>query len=177
MVLLVAMGREPCSAATGAYCKARAKLPERLLRRLTYQVGAKLDDQAPDDWRWLKRRVLLVDGTTVTLADTPPNQRAYPQARTQKKGLGDPILRLVVLLTYATAGVVGAACRAYALNHAQILGTEVDFVKGWRLRSGGDRATLQEGVLPGPTHQSLSNRARKPARCRVEQLFRRPNEA
>jgi hypothetical protein len=38
-VLLVAMGREPCSANTGAYCKARAELPEGFLRRSTYEVG------------------------------------------------------------------------------------------------------------------------------------------
>lgn len=113
IVLLVAMGREPCSAATGAYCKARAKLPEKFLRRLTYQAGTELDDQAPAEWRWLHRRVLLVDGTTVTLADTPANQRVYPQARTQRPGLGYPILRLVVLLTFATAGVVGAAWGPY----------------------------------------------------------------
>jgi hypothetical protein len=36
IVLMAAMEREPCSAATGAYCKARAKLPEKFLRRLTY---------------------------------------------------------------------------------------------------------------------------------------------
>ena len=52
IVLLTAMGRPPCSAATGAYCKARAKLPEKFLRRLTYQVGAELEDQAPAHWRW-----------------------------------------------------------------------------------------------------------------------------
>lgn len=113
IVLLLAMGREPCSAATGAYCKARAKLPEKFLRRLTYQVGTQLDDQAPDEWRWLKRRVLLVDGTTATLPDTEKNQHAYPQARTQRPGLGYPILRLVVLLTFATAGVVGASWGPY----------------------------------------------------------------
>jgi hypothetical protein len=39
MVLLVALGRAPGSAATGGYCKARAKLPEALLQRLTYAVG------------------------------------------------------------------------------------------------------------------------------------------
>jgi hypothetical protein len=114
IVLLVAMGREPCSAATGAYCKARAKLPEKFLRRLTYQVGTELDDRALADWRWLDRRVVLVDGTTVTLADTPENQRAYPQARTQRPGLGYPIIRLVVLLSFATAAVLGAAWGPYS---------------------------------------------------------------
>lgn len=114
MILQVAMGRSPCSAATGAYCQARAKLPESFLRRLTYQVGVELEDQAPAHWRWHHRRVLLADGTEVTLPDTAENQRAYPQPNSQKPGLGFPMIRLVVLLTFATAAVVGAAFGPYA---------------------------------------------------------------
>ena len=113
IVLRVAMGLPPCSAATGAYCIARAKLTEKFLRRLTYEVGAELDDQAPAAWRWHNRRVLLVDGTDNTLPDTPENQRAYPQPRSQRPGLGFPMIRLVVLLTFATAAIVGAAFGRY----------------------------------------------------------------
>jgi hypothetical protein len=109
IVLLVALNRPPCSAATGAYCKARAKLPEKFLRRLTYQVGTQLEDQAPSSWQWHNRRALLVDGTTVPLSDTPENQQAYPQSRAQRPGMGFPTIRLVVLLTFATAVLVGAA--------------------------------------------------------------------
>lgn len=114
MVLLAAMGRPPCSAATGAYCVARAKLPETFLRRLTYEVGAELEAQAPAAWRWHNRRVLLADGTECTLPDTPENQRAYPQPTSQQPGLGFPMIRLVVLLGLATAAVVGAAFGRYA---------------------------------------------------------------
>ena len=114
MVLLAALGRPPCSSATGAYCRARAKLPEKFLRRLTYQVGVELEDQAPAHWRWHNRRVLLADGTELTLADTAANQAAYPQPTTQKPGLGFPMIRLVVLLTFATASIVGAAFGPYA---------------------------------------------------------------
>ena len=114
LVLLHALGRRPCSAATGAYCKARAKLPEKFLRRLTCQVGAELEDQAPTHWRWHNRRVLLADGMEVTLADTPENQAAYPQPTSQRRGLGFPMIRIVVLLTFATAALVGAAFGPYA---------------------------------------------------------------
>ena len=114
IVLLAALGRPPCSSATGAYCKARAKLPEKFLRRLTYQVGTELEDQAPTHWRWHHRRVLLADGTEITLPDTPANQRAYPQPTSQQPGLGFPMIRLVVLLALATAALVGAAFGPYA---------------------------------------------------------------
>jgi len=55
----------------------------------------------------------LVDGCTVTLPDTPANQKQYPQPKTQKPGLGFPMIRLVVLLTLATATLQGLAVGPY----------------------------------------------------------------
>src|SRR5207244_4999624 len=81
LVLRVALGLPPCGAGSGAYCKARAKLPESLLSRLTLQVGVAVERQAPDAWRWQSRRVLLADGCEVSMPDTPANQKAYPQLR------------------------------------------------------------------------------------------------
>jgi hypothetical protein len=37
---------------SGAYCRARAKLPERALERLTYRVADGLEAQAPAAWKW-----------------------------------------------------------------------------------------------------------------------------
>ena len=109
IVLRVALGLPPCSAATGGYCRARAKLPERFVQRLTLEVGTAVEDQAPDAWRWKGRRTLLLDGFTVAMPDTPENQADYPQSRSQKPGLGFPMIRAVVLLTFATACMVGCA--------------------------------------------------------------------
>lgn len=114
IVLRVSLGLPPCSAATGGYCHARDKLPLPLLRQLTLQAGCDMERQAPDTWRYKGRRVVLIDGTTVTLPDTAENQRRYPQPTTQKPGLGYPMMRLVVLLTFATAGLIGCATGPYA---------------------------------------------------------------
>lgn len=113
MVLRVGLSLPPCSANTGAYCKARHKLPEPFLRELTHIVGAAVEDQAPESWRWHGQRVLLVDGFTCTLPDTKANQAAYPQPSAQKPGLGFPMIRAVVLLTFATACVLDAAVGPY----------------------------------------------------------------
>lgn len=113
MVLLLALGREPCAAPTGAYCKARAKLAVPWLGRLTYDVGNATEDAAPTAWRCLGRRTLLVDGFEVTAEDTPDNQAVYPQTALQKPGLGFPLIRVVVLLTLATASLVGTAWGPY----------------------------------------------------------------
>jgi hypothetical protein len=109
LVLRVSLGLPPCSEATGAFCKARAKLPVALLRRLATQLGAQLESQALKSWRWKGRRVLLGDGTTASGPDTKENQAEFPQPNTQKPGLGFPLIRLVVLLGFATAALVDAA--------------------------------------------------------------------
>jgi putative transposase len=98
---------------TGNYCRARGKLPTPVLRRLTLQIGTALEAEAPAAWRWHGRRVLLGDGFTTTLPDTTANQRAYPQPNTQKPGLGFPLLRVLVLLSLATAAVQGLALGPY----------------------------------------------------------------
>jgi hypothetical protein len=114
LVLRVTFGLVPCSAATGAYCKARAKLPVALLRHLTTHLGCALERQAAPAWRWHGRRVLLADGTTVSGPDTPENQTDFPQPKSQKPGLGFPLIRLVVLLALATAALVDAADGAWS---------------------------------------------------------------
>jgi putative transposase len=111
--LCVALGRKPPSPDTGAYCRARAKLPEAVLRRLVYAVGDELESRVPADWLWLNRHVKLGDGTTLLTPDTDANQAKWPQARTQKPGLGFPILRMVVLLSLATAALCGLAVGPY----------------------------------------------------------------
>jgi hypothetical protein len=113
LVLRIVLDLPPCAAETSAYCKARAKLPEHFLQRLTFDVGQQVERAAPASWRWKGRHVYLADGSTVTMPDTPSNQQAYPQPRTQKPGLGFPIARLVVLLALATAALTGAAIGPY----------------------------------------------------------------
>lgn len=113
IVLLVALERGPCSTDTAAYCRARAKMPAAILRRLALQVGQQLEDAVPTRWLWHGQHVFLVDGATVTLPDTPENQQAYPQPPVQKPGLGFPMIRMVVLLSLATAALHGLAFGPY----------------------------------------------------------------
>ena len=51
------------------------------------------------------------------MADTPANQDAYPQANTQKAGIGFPILRFVVLFSLAVGTVLNAAYGPYQGKH------------------------------------------------------------
>jgi len=111
--LLVALEGSPCAIDTAAYCRARGKLPAAILRKLALQAGRRLEEAAPEDWLWQDRHVMLVDGTTLTMADTEENQEAFPQPATQKPGLGFPMIRMVLLLSLATAAVTGMAYGPY----------------------------------------------------------------
>jgi hypothetical protein len=104
-----AQGLPPCSPENSAYCKARARLPEALLARLTRDTGQQVLDRAEETWLWKGRSVQVVDGTSVSMPDTPANQKAYPQPPTQKPGVGFPLLRLVVLFSLAVGTVLDAA--------------------------------------------------------------------
>jgi putative transposase len=112
-VLLIALARGPCSTNTGAYCRARRKLSETVLRRLTIEVADGCDAALEESLLWHGRRIHLVDGTTISMPDTLENQEAYPQARTQQAGLGFPVARVVVLLSLATGMLTDMAMGPY----------------------------------------------------------------
>ena len=110
----IAGGLGACSAETGAFCTARSHLPEEACQELVRQTGQELEAQAPADWLWNGRRVRVVDGTTVTMADTAENQAEYPQVKGQQPGCGFPIARLVVVFSLAVGTVLEASLGKYA---------------------------------------------------------------
>jgi hypothetical protein len=110
----LARGQRPCSAATGAYCQARKRLPEEFFAAAACSVGRALDAKAERRWLWHGRRVYLFDGTTVTMPDTPENQAAYPQVYNQKPGLGFPIARLGAITSLACGAIVSLGFCRYA---------------------------------------------------------------
>jgi len=113
-VLLTALSRGSCSSNTGAYCRARGKLSEEVIHHLAVHVGKGCEDNIEKELLWHGRHVYLVDGTTVSMPDTPKNQKAYPQNSQQKEGLGFPIARAVVALSLATGMVMDMAMGPYA---------------------------------------------------------------
>lgn len=114
IVLLVALGLEPCSKTSGAYCKARSKLSEKVIRRLVTDLADGCEAELPEHWLWHKRHVKLADGSTVSMPDTEENQAAYPQQAAQQEGLGFPVARIMVLFSLATGMVTDMAMSRYA---------------------------------------------------------------
>lgn len=110
----LARGMSPCSTDTGAYAKARRRLPEGLLAMLTRHTGREADRGASGTWRWLGRTVHLFDGSSVSMPDTRENQRAYPQSGTQAPGVGFPLARIGVLFSLSVGTVLDLGIRRWA---------------------------------------------------------------
>ena len=104
-----AEGLSVVSVDTGAYCKARQRLPIEMLMELTRETGRLLSGRASRGWRWRGRTVKLVDGTGISMPDTAENQARFPQPSTQATGVGFPLARVVGVLCLATGAVIDAA--------------------------------------------------------------------
>jgi hypothetical protein len=103
-----------------AYVQARQRLPVQLFQVALRDSAAAADGLAVPT-RWLQRRNLkAIDGTTLTLADTPENQASYPQPKSQKPGCGFPILRLSVLFSLRSGAVLQTIQGNYYQNEMRL---------------------------------------------------------
>lgn len=107
-------GLHACSVRTGAYCKARQRLPLQMVSALARETGRLLSGKALPAWQWRGRAVKLVDGTSLSMPDTPANQAAYPQPRSQAPGVGYPLARMVAVVCLATGAVLDAGIGPHA---------------------------------------------------------------
>ena len=109
-----ACGLSSCSTRTGAYCRARARLALSMISGLARETGRQLHARARPQWCWRGRRVKLVDGSGVSMPDTPANQKRYPQPSTQAAGVGFPQARIVVAICLATGALLDVHAGAHS---------------------------------------------------------------
>jgi hypothetical protein len=110
----LAQGMLPCATGTGAYARARQRLPETLLAMLTRHTGREAERGALGEWRWLGRVVKVFDGSTVSMPDTLKNQNAFPQSRSQAPGVGFPLARIAVLFSLSVGTALDLGIRRWA---------------------------------------------------------------
>lgn len=104
-----------------AYIQARARLPLELFQRLLTLVAQSLAECRDQAERWCGHRVWLVDGSSCSMPDTPPLQRAFGQPGAQAKGCGFPVAHLLTLFHAGTGllqQVIVAPLRTHDLKHA-----------------------------------------------------------
>lgn len=90
---------------SSAYCQARARLDMQTLRLIHGHLAWSLDRRIAGAQLWLGRKVKIVDGTTLSMPDTPGNQQSWPQPSTQKEGLGFPCMKLTGIFCLASGGL------------------------------------------------------------------------
>ena len=113
-----ANGETVCSPNTASYCTARSRILTDVLRTLATRTAEELQVNASDQWKWNGRSVFILDGSSVSMPDTPLNQATYPQPPNSQAGTGFPLARIAVLLSLATG-----ACHDLAIASYQGKGT------------------------------------------------------
>lgn len=99
-------GAKVASPGTSAYGQARQRLPRDSMPRLRCALAARADQTRQ---RWRSLCVKVIDGTGVSLPDTPKNLRAYPQPRGQKPGCGFPLMKIVGVFSLAGGALLDDA--------------------------------------------------------------------
>lgn len=109
-------GLPPLSCDTGAYCKARQRLPEEIFPRLCLRLGTTLAAKADSPELWFGRRVKVVDGSSASMPDTAANQAEYPQPSNQKPGCGFPVVAFVAVFCLATGALLALSMGKWFLH-------------------------------------------------------------
>lgn len=93
------------SSSTAAYCQARKKLEINDLEAILQHTSDRL--QASNDIVGLQgRRVVVVDGTGLSMPDTKENQQIWPQQKHQNSGCGFPQAALCACFNLQTGGIL-----------------------------------------------------------------------
>ena len=105
---------EKISISTSGYCKARNRLSTLAITNLTKEIAIKNQQRLDLQWKFRGRNIYLIDGTTITMADTNSNQKEYPHTKTQKEGLGFPACRIVAIISLTTGSIIDANIGSYS---------------------------------------------------------------
>jgi hypothetical protein len=103
---------------------------------------------------WCGREVLVADGSSLTAPDTPANQKAFPQQRSQKPGCGFPILRLTALLSLATGMLTAWAVGDWNQHELALLQSLWEHLRPGNVLLG-DRGFCNWGLLAQCLHAKV----------------------
>lgn len=102
------------SSSTSAYCQARFKLEESDLESIQAHTSKQLARRDADK-AIQGRRVVVVDGTGISMPDTDENQQVWPQTSQQKPGCGYPQAYICACFNLQTGALL-----SYALGNKKI---------------------------------------------------------
>lgn len=94
------------SSSTASYCAARVKLDEEWMQEIFEHIASNLDSMPDEQGPLNNRRVVVVDGTGLSMPDTEDNQEQWPQSASQKPGCGFPSARICGCFNLQTGGLL-----------------------------------------------------------------------
>ena len=153
----------PMSPKTAAYCKARAKIPIDVMDKINAHLVDRMQSHIPKGTLWHGRHVKLVDGTGLSMPDTPANQARWPQSKGQKPGCGFPSMTLVGIFCMLTGALVQAAHGDRHTHESKL------FQNLWGALNKGDLLVADRGFCSFGTFAALLARG-------VDSLMRLPEK-
>lgn len=116
------------SASTSAYCQARSKLEQNTLETILSHSAERVQQRGCER-RWKGHRVVVVDGTGVSMPDTPDNQAMWPQQGLQKRGCGFPQARLCACFCLHTGALLSYRASSLRKQELPLLREQFDTFK------------------------------------------------
>ena len=93
------------SSSTASYCTARKKLDEEMLSEILEHTVEQLAKE-PAIGLLKNRRVVVVDGTGVSMPDTQANQEVWPQSSILKAGCSFPVAHICACFSLRSGGLL-----------------------------------------------------------------------
>jgi hypothetical protein len=106
----------------GAYCRAKARLPLTEFPKGLAATAKAADQQAPALTQLQGRPLKALDGSALTLADTPKNRKAYPPLQCADKP-SFPMMRFVVLFSLLSGAISLLAQGSLGVSELSLLGS------------------------------------------------------
>lgn len=115
----------PISSTDSAYCQARTRLSIESLSNAVAATAKAAQRKVPKaDARFLQNRPLkAIDGSSVTLPDSPKNRKAYPKVQSPKHQEASvfPVMRVLVLFCLASGAILSALTGSLRVSELGLL--------------------------------------------------------
>lgn len=110
--------RRQLSQEDGAYCRAKSRLPLGGVATALEATAKSADQLSPKNSEWLQGRAIkVIDGSTVTLQDTPNNRKALPAVTCGTF----PIMRFVAFFSLLSGAIIGVAQGAWKISELALM--------------------------------------------------------
>ena len=106
---LAVTNKTEASPNSSGYCQARKRLDTKAIERAHNALLRRVQTATQQQRTWCGRVVKVVDGSGLSMPDTPQNQKWYPQSKGQKPGCGFPQMRIVAIFSLATGALLRCA--------------------------------------------------------------------